>query len=327
MMEIKENLKISMGEADRVVLTTVMDNYSDVFLISSKVAGRWGPPDMVPGKSATYGHPAPLLAEHGFSLLIKAYKGDQVHTMLFDAGFTEMGVPHNLKKLGININTIELIVVSHGHPDHTAAIPQILKAAEKPIPVYTHPSAFLKRYLIFPDGSRVLSNTLSQGIIKEAGAEIKPTKNPVQITPFAVVTGEIDMVNDFELHFPLAYYEQDGKMEKDFFVDEKGLFINLKNKGLIIIAGCSHRGIINTIEYAKKISGIDQVHAVIGGFHLTGATPLEKVRRTVEEMKRIQPRFIIPTHCTGWNAIKTFADEMPHNFILNAVGTELLFNS
>ena len=171
----------------------------------------------------------------------------------------------------------------------------------------------------------MLSNTLSEKNLTDAGGDIRLSSELLQLAPFAVATGEIDMENDFEQHFPLAHYEQNGKMKKDFFDDEKGLIINLKNKGLIVITGCSHRGVINTIEYAKRVSGIDRVHAVIGGFHLTGATTMEKIARTVDEMKRIGPEFIIPTHCTGLKAMKQFADAMPENFVLNAVGTKFMF--
>lgn len=326
MGETKDN-KIPIGEADRVTITTVMDNYTDVFLTESDVAKRWGPPNLVPDKSAACGHPPPLLAEHGFCLLIQAYKNDRVTTILFDTGFTETGTVHNLHSLGIDIGTIDAIVISHGHPDHTASIVEILKTAKKGIPVLIHPSAFRKRYLIMSDGNRLLSNTLSEKSLTEGGADVRMSRDLMPITPFAMLSGEIEMNNDFEQHFPLAHYELDGKMEKDFFEDEKSLFIHVKNKGLIVISGCSHRGIINTIDYARGVSGIDRIHAVMGGFHLTGSTPTQRIVRTVTEMERIGPDYIIPTHCTGLNAMRHFADRMPEKFLLNAVGTTFIFNS
>ncbi|MFZ7111742.1 MAG: MBL fold metallo-hydrolase [Desulfatiglandales bacterium] len=314
-------------EADRVTITTVMDNYTDVFLIGSDYVKRWGPPDMIPGKTAAFGDPPPLLAEHGLSLLVEVFKGEERLTLLFDTGFTDVGVPYNLQKLGIETAHIDAIVFSHGHPDHTAAIGNILTSSGRNIPLITHPFAFRKRYLVFPDGNRVLSNTLSEESLIKAGADIRLSSDLLPLAPFAFVTGEIDMVNDFELHFPLAHYEENGKLEKDFFEDEKSLVINVKNKGLIVITGCGHRGVMNTIAYAKRLSGVDRIHAVIGGFHLTGTTTMEKISRTVEEMERVGPDFIIPTHCTGLRAMKQFADAMPERFILNAVGTKFMFGS
>lgn len=327
MMKAERIGQVEVDVVDKVIITTLIDNYVDVFLPGTDSIERWGPPDLVPGETVSYGTSPPLMAEHGLSLLIEAYQGNQAQSFLFDAGFTKEGVPHNLGKLGIDISEISSIIISHGHPDHTAAITEILKTAEKKIPVVTHPSAFLKRYLVFPDGSRLLSNTFTEKTLEEAGAEVVLSKEVTSLGPGVMATGEIDMLNDFELHFPLAYYEHSGKMEKDLFPDEKSLIINLKGKGLIILSGCSHRGIINTIEYAKRITGIDQVYAVLGGFHLTGTTPIERITRTVEEMKRIGPQFVVPTHCTGWKAMNMFAHVMPDNFLLNAVGTRFILNS
>lgn len=312
---------------DKVVITTLMDNYIDVFLPDEDNVKRWGLPSLVPGTGVVYGSTPPLMAEHGLALLIETYRGNQKHVFLFDAGFTEEGVPNNLAKIGIQVSEINSIIVSHGHPDHTASLSKILSLSEKKIPVLVHPAAFSKRYFIFPDGSRLLVNTFTEKTIEEAGAEMRLSKEITKLGPGVMATGEIDMTNDFELHFPLAYYEHNGKMEQDLFPDEKSLIINLKDKGLIILSGCAHRGIINTVEYAKKTTGIDKVHAVIGGFHLTGKTPMDKITRTVEEMKTIGPNFIIPTHCTGLKAMDMFSQSMPDKFLLNSVGTQFTFSS
>jgi 7,8-dihydropterin-6-yl-methyl-4-(beta-D-ribofuranosyl)aminobenzene 5'-phosphate synthase len=316
-----------IGEVDHISITTVIDNYTDVFLPSSETVKRWGPPDMVPGKSASHGKPAPLGAEHGLALLLEIDHGDRVQKILFDAGFTDEGVPQNLSRLGIDVNGLDCIVISHGHPDHTGAALKILRSAQKKISVVTHRDAFLKRYLLFPDGSRILSNTFDETAIKMSGGEVILSNDEARLATGVIATGEIDMVNDFEQHFPLAYYEKEGEMVKDFFQDEKSLIVNLKNKGLIVLSGCSHRGIINTIEYARRITGVNEVYAVMGGFHLTGATPMERITRSVAEMKRINPRFVIPTHCTGWKAMHLFAEEMADSFLLNAVGTKYSFYS
>ncbi len=312
---------------DKVEITTVIDNYIDVFLPSSDIIRRWGPPNSCPGSRVAYTTSPPLMAEHGLSLLVKTYQGDQSQVFLFDAGFTEEGVPNNLEKLGIGIGEIDSIIVSHGHPDHTAAISEILKQSEKRIRVITHPAAFIKRYLIYPNGERIVANTFTKKTIEDDGAEVVLSKDITKLGPGVMATGEIDMVNNFELHFPLAYYDHNGSMEKDLFPDEKSLIINLKGKGLIVLSGCGHRGIINTVEYAKKTTGIGKVHVVIGGFHLTGATPIDKITKTVEEMKKIAPDFVIPTHCTGWTAMNMFAQSMPDRFLLNSVGTRFTFSS
>ena len=101
--------------------------------------------------------------------------------------------------------------------------------------------------------------------------------------------------------------------------------INVKGKGLVVISGCAHAGIINTVEYARKITGVDTVHAVIGGFHLTGPFFEPVIQPTIDAMKEIGPEYVIPLHCTGWKAMNRFAEEMPGQFILNTVGTTYTF--
>jgi 7,8-dihydropterin-6-yl-methyl-4-(beta-D-ribofuranosyl)aminobenzene 5'-phosphate synthase len=111
----------------------------------------------------------------------------------------------------------------------------------------------------------------------------------------------------------------------DPFHDDQGLIINVKGRGLVVLSGCAHAGIINTVEHARKITGTEKVHAVMGGFHLTGPLFEPILLPTIDEMKRIHPDYIIPMHCTGWKAITQFAKEMPGSFILNTVGTTYMF--
>lgn len=110
------------------------------------------------------------------------------------------------------------------------------------------------------------------------------------------------------------------------FPGEQSLVFNVKGKGLVVVSSCAHAGIINTVRQAKKISGVEKLHAVIGGFHLTGAPP-EKIQKTVADMKAINPDYIVPMHCTGWPAITTFQREMPQQFVLNMAGTRYIFTS
>jgi 7,8-dihydropterin-6-yl-methyl-4-(beta-D-ribofuranosyl)aminobenzene 5'-phosphate synthase len=168
---------------------------------------------------------------------------------------------------------------------------------------------------------------LDECILKEAGAA--PLKSEIA-SPIAggliYTTGEVERKTSFEKGFPWAEARIDGKWVIDPFRDDQGLIIKVKGKGLIVISGCAHAGIINTIEYAKKITGTDQVHAVLGGFHLTGRIFEPIIQPTIDEMKKIKPDHIVPMHCTGWKAINKFAEEMPEQFMLNTVGTTYTFS-
>jgi 7,8-dihydropterin-6-yl-methyl-4-(beta-D-ribofuranosyl)aminobenzene 5'-phosphate synthase len=131
----------------------------------------------------------------------------------------------------------------------------------------------------------------------------------------------VERVTDFEKGLPNAQMERNGKIEKDLILDDQALVINLKGKGLVVIAGCSHAGIINTILYAGKITGVEKVHTVLGGFHLSGPIFEPIIEETIKEFKKMAPEVLVPMHCTGWKAIQRFSDEFPSSFVLNSVGS------
>ena len=138
-------------------------------------------------------------------------------------------------------------------------------------------------------------------------------------------TGEVGRTTPFEQGFPWAEAKINEKWVLDPFMDDQGLIIKLKDKGLVVISGCAHAGIVNTVRHAQKITGTDKVYAVLGGFHLTGKLFDPIIQPTIEEMKKIDPDFVVPMHCTGWSAVNRFSEEMPEKFLLNTVGTTYIF--
>jgi 7,8-dihydropterin-6-yl-methyl-4-(beta-D-ribofuranosyl)aminobenzene 5'-phosphate synthase len=142
-----------------------------------------------------------------------------------------------------------------------------------------------------------------------------------------LVLGEIERVSEFEKGFPWAEAEVDGNWVKDPFPDDRGVAVHVNNKGLVVIGGCSHAGIVNTVKHAQRVAETEKVHAVLGGFHLTGPLFDPIIKPTIQEMKKIGPDYVVPTHCTGWKAINEFSREMPDQFLLNCVGTTYIFES
>ena len=313
------NNSLKLQEADRVEITTIMDNYTDRLLPSTGVAKR---APLAVGEQLT---PQTPLAEHGLSLLIKVFRGLEEHTVLFDAGWSDIGVPFNMKLFGIDVNKIEAIVLSHGHMDHFGALIEVLKV-KKDIPLILHPDAFTApRGRKAPDGRMVKFPTLDEQSLIEAGADLVKTKSPYLLAKGLLAsTGEIKRVTDFEKGMPSACLERNGKIEYDPILDDQGAVIHVKGKGLVVISGCGHAGIINTIYYAQNITKIDKVYAILGGFHLSGLVFEPIIGRTINELKKIAPKVIVPMHCTGWKAINEIAKEMPHQFLLNSVGTKFL---
>jgi 7,8-dihydropterin-6-yl-methyl-4-(beta-D-ribofuranosyl)aminobenzene 5'-phosphate synthase len=160
----------------------------------------------------------------------------------------------------------------------------------------------------------------SLGIVK-----IVEVIDPTPIISGAYLTGRIEKVTDYEKVDPGRWVKRGDRREPETFIGEQTVVLTLKGKGLVVFTGCAHVGVVNTVKYAQKITGVSKVHAVMGGFHLTGGTE-ELIRRTVADIKAMAPDYIVPMHCTGFEAAGVFAKEMPDQFILNTVGTRYIFS-
>jgi 7,8-dihydropterin-6-yl-methyl-4-(beta-D-ribofuranosyl)aminobenzene 5'-phosphate synthase len=301
---------MKLAETKDVTITTVVDNYTDVLLESIPGVERRGPKK------------DPLLAEHGLSVHIRLEAEDR--EILLDVGYTKVVLPHNLSRLGIDPTMVDQIVITHGHLDHTAALADLLQMAVKRVPALVHCDAFLERWFIFSDGSKMGPWHENAQEWEEAGAEIVYVEKPYELAPGCLATGPIPRRTDFEEGMPAAHYRKGEDLVHDPINDDQAIVINVEGKGLIVIAGCAHSGIVNTVLYAQEISDVEEIWAIIGDFHLGSATP-EKMERTIAELKAIGPRFVMPAHCTGFVATHRFATEMPDEFVLNAVGTRLTF--
>ncbi|RXA21950.1 MBL fold metallo-hydrolase [Methanosarcina sp. MSH10X1] len=314
--------ELEIREADLLEVTVLMDNYTDIFLIESNDVCR---------RPQIPFFPQILFAEHGFSCLIKVCAGSEEHTVLMDAAVTPASLLSNAELLKADLGKVEAIALSHGHPDHFLGLAGLLKFVSekqnKEVPLMLHPDAFLERRFNIPAiGHSVTIPALNEDILKEARADIIKSKRAFPIANGLIhTTGEIERKVPFEKGFPWAEAKINDNWILDPFRDDQGLVIKLKGKGLVVISGCAHAGIINTVEYAKKITGTDQVHAVLGGFHLTGRIFDPIIQPTIDKMKKIKPEYVVPMHCTGWKAINRFEEAMPEQFLLNTVGTKYVF--
>lgn len=320
---MNENKSVALMEVDRVEILTLIDNYIDLLLPSTEIVTR--PPLAKEGEILA----DTLLAEHGLSLLITVYQGEAKHTILLDTGYTKVGVLHNMERLGINAGNIEAIVISHGHMDHTGSLYAILDKLPGRIPLVLHPGAFVHpRYTRSPDGAmRLWPQTLVQDDLEQHNAEIVVSKTPTLIAEDMIMaTGEVERTTAFEKGMPNAFLEKNGEFVPDPISEDQALIINLAGKGLVVISGCAHAGIVNTVEYAKELTGQDKIHAVLGGFHLTGPF-FEKIHdETVEALKKMEPEVVMPMHCTGWKAIQKFQKEFASNFVLSSVGSKVMLS-
>jgi 7,8-dihydropterin-6-yl-methyl-4-(beta-D-ribofuranosyl)aminobenzene 5'-phosphate synthase len=207
--------------------------------------------------------------------------------------------------MDIDLNCIQALILSHGHEDHCGALLDILHKIKKPTKLIMHPWVFhSKRYLEQNNNSLFKLSSINLEDIELSGVNLVITDKPYVSEDHTWLTaGAIDRVTDFEIGLPNALIEIDGQVQNDPIWDDQAVVLHLKDKGLVVISGCAHAGIINTIHYARRITGVDDVYAVIGGFHL-GGHELEKIiEPTIKEMKMINPDKILPLHCTGRKAI------------------------
>ena len=309
--------RISLRPADRVEISVIVDNYTDLLLLQNK--GIMRRPKMPRRKTP--------FAEHGLSVLIKVYEGSETYTILMDASTTPICLLNNLEVFGIDVHNIDCVILSHGHHDHFGGLMGLLDKAPTIKQLILHPDAFQPRRLIIPDDKHPFEMPiLDEARINETGIEIIQKNNAsTWFSDLMLTTGEVERTTDFEKGFPWAEIQIDGTWCNDSFLDDQGVVLKIKNRGLIVIGGCSHAGIINTIKYAMKLTNTEKVHAVLGGFHLSGSVFEKTIEATVREMKKLKPDYIIPLHCTGWLAIKEFSQMMPDQFFLNTIGTSYLF--
>ena len=300
---------------DRAEVTALVDNYIDMFVPQATSVDHRLPFD--PDRH--------LLAEHGLSCLVRVFAGKHEHTILLDAGLSGICLLQNARQLGIDLRTIEAVVLSHGHFDHTGGLAALFSGMGHQVPLIVHPDAFLARKLTGPRGEARLRPPDAVGL-KKAGADIKIRKEVSTLAAgHILVTGEVERSTPFERGFPGMEAYREDRWSADPISDDQALVINVKDRGLVVISGCAHAGIINTVEYARKITGTGTVHAVMGGFHLTGPLFEPVIAPTIEAMKGIGPSYVVPMHCTGWEAINRFSAEMPGRCILNTVGTSYRF--
>jgi len=309
----------ALRTVDRIEVTTLVDNYVDVLLESTDVVTR--PPRAKDGEIPL----TTLLGEHGLSLLVKAYQGEKTHTVLFDTGYTGIALLHNAALLGIDLTKIEALVLSHAHMDHTGAVNLFLDRIGRSVPVVLHPEAFhYPRFLVLKSGEKQrFPRTLVKADLERRDLEVLESQAPMLIAGGAIlVSGEVERTTDFEKGIPYAYMEKNGEGVKDAFLDDQALILNLKGKGLVVISGCSHSGIVNTVFHARKTTGVKRVYAILGGFHLSGPTYEPILENTIQALKEIDPKILIPMHCTGWNTIHLLAEAFPSSSILNSVGSK-----
>ncbi len=263
----------------------------------------------------TAGFPG-ALAEWGLSVLVQT--GDL--NILLDTG-ASISVSHNAPIFDLDLSTIDRIVLSHGHYDHTGGLKEVLKHIGKQVEVIAHPDIWAKKYARGEGFERYIGIPFPREELEALGASFTLSKEPVWITDDIVSTGEIAMTEEFEQLDPNLYVKEDGNWRRDELWDDRALVIKA-SEGLVVILGCAHRGAINTIRHAQEITGVALIHTVIGGTHLIGATE-ERVLRTAAALQELGVQRVGVSHCTGLPSAVLLAQQLGQAFFFNNTGTRI----
>jgi len=311
-----------LKEVDKVEILTLLDNTIDLLLAGSdKVKRLPMTPDALTRES--------VKAEHGFAALVTVTKDNTSESLLFDAGLSKHGLTHNMDVLEVNPKEFHTIVLSHGHADHTQGLMGLVeRLGTRKMPLLLHPDAFLERKVIFPDGHEINLPPPDRRILSQDGIDFIEERGPSYLLGnLVLVTGQVHRTTAFETGFPLHHALIDSTWQKDPSIhDDQAIVVNVKNKGLVVLTGCGHAGAINTIRQAQELTGVQKVHAVIGGFHLSGPLFEPIISPTVAALKELNPELVVPAHCTGWKAVHAIARELPQAFVQNSVGTRFILS-
>lgn len=322
-------MPIPLLEADALEITILVDNQIDALLPGEEGIRRRPAAKAAHNPFLEAGEGLETLhAEHGFSALVTVTVGGERHTMLFDTGVSANGMVENMAQLEIDPKDVEAVALSHGHADHTAGIAGLVERLGRAnMPVLAHRLAFTKRRAAPPVGEPRILPPPSRSALEGAGFEIVENEDPSLLFQGALLlTGEVPRVTGFEQGFP--FFQKDvgrGWEPEPHLFDDQALVANVKGKGLVVLTGCGHSGIVNIVTAAKQVTGIERVHAVLGGFHMPGAYFEPLIPLTVDALRGFAPDVIVPAHCTGYKAQQAIAAALPESYVHNAVGTTYLF--
>jgi len=315
--------RVSLRPVDAAEVTVLVDNFVDLLLPSTEVVQR---PQFDYG--LWEGDREQLVAEHGLSLLLSIERDGERASLLYDAGLGRQSAIHNMDVLQVGLTDLRAVVLSHGHKDHHGGLEGMLRrAGARGMPLIIHPDAWRDRKVVFPTGAEMHLPPPSRQDLDREGIVVSEERQPsLTIDGAVLVTGQVERVTDYERGFPLNHAHTGSGWEPDPWIwDDQAVVVNVKDKGLVVLSGCSHAGTINVLRQAQRLTGVERVHAFVGGMHLTGGLFEQIIPQTLDELVAIGPTWVAPGHCTGWKATHEVARRLPEAFVQPSVGTRLRF--
>ncbi|GAA4795762.1 MBL fold metallo-hydrolase [Actinomycetospora chlora] len=308
---------IALEPVDAVEVTTLVDNVFDALLTGDERTRRPGwftartaAPQFEDGET-----PVGLVAEHGFAALVTVHRAGTTTSLLLDTGLSPDAVVTNADRLGVDLTAVQGIVLSHGHFDHAGGLAGLARRlGRRRMPIVVHPRAWTRRRLAVPHQEPHLLPTLSQRALEGEGFALVERREPSLLVDGCVlVTGEVDRTTDFERGMPPAHQAwTGGAWEHDPLVlDDQALVVHVRGRGLVVVTGCGHAGAVNIVRHAQRLTGVPELHGLIGGLHLGGPAFEPVIPPTVAALTGLGPALVVSGHCTGWRAQHALAAALP----------------
>jgi 7,8-dihydropterin-6-yl-methyl-4-(beta-D-ribofuranosyl)aminobenzene 5'-phosphate synthase len=343
-VEIASAQPIQVPTVDKLTMRVLIDQAHDQFLRGSTVNGvvHEGPG---PGRSADARNV--LHNQWGLSLFLESERAQEQRTILLDFGYTAAALINNMGLLKTDPSKIHALIVSHGHVDHYGGLIGFLEKYRSVLPADLKLYAggednFCHRLRGTTPGQLGENGTLDKRDVVAQKITTVLCETPTVIAGHAFTTGKIKR-NSIEHVLPNGFVdytketasceyghftsaEMQGKMVPDEHVHEHATCFNIRGKGLVVISSCGHAGIVNSVRQAQEVSGIQKVHAIVGGFHL-GPAPADYLKQVLAEVKKLEPDVLIPMHCSGLNFVLEARAQMPNNVISTSTGSKLTFSA
>lgn len=329
---------------DKLSVRVLVDLTHNIFLKPATFNGM----SLVPAPRAK-DYTRELHTQWGLSLFLESVKAGELRTLMLDFAYTPEALLNNIELLGVDAKKVDALIVSHGHFDHYGGLIALLDRYRGSLP------ADLKLYAGGEDNfCHRVSPTGTPGEFSDFGyldrralaarnVGVVLCENPTVIAGHAFTTGPIRrrtdekiLPNTFEqfgikdgLGCDASHYapaELLGKTVPDEHYHEHATVFNVKGRGLVVISSCSHRGVVNAVKQAKEVSGVDKLHALIGGFHL-GPAPMDYTKHIVAEIKELDPDVVVPMHCSGQNFVQAMQEMAPDRLLLASAGASLIFGA
>ena len=310
---------MTLPPIDRVSVTTVVDNSVDILRPDEKVARRWS---VQRARKI-----ADLRAEHGLAHHVEVTRGRETARIAFDFGLTAGSMTHNFRELGLDAGAIDALALSHGHSDHFGGLLGFLSSYRRRmrpgLRFYGHPNHYVARWME-RDGDRVSLGRLDRGDVARWDMDVVDVPEPVVLAEGVLLSGEMHATEAYEAIPPSLRMEQNGTLVQDTFIGEQTLVAHVRDRGLVVVTSCSHRGIVGICRHATHVSGVSKIHAVIGGFHLSGLDA-ERIDRVVEALRGFEVDYLVPQHCTGVEAVVRLAQRTGKELVVSSTGSTFTF--